>query len=1031
MKSQSVRIAAILAILMLMIPVVQSGPLRAAEPLPLDLRGSAAAYGPRGDLWVVWSAVAGQSSDLFYSRRSADGWSPVGSIYRDDTTWDEAPSLAFDAAGVAWVAWSSSTGSDDTLYLSHWTGRAWSAPIAIPAGDTAPNRQPVLAAAPEGGLWLAWVGFDGNDDEIYAAFWDGTSWSEPQRISGDDVDPAAYDSQPQIAAGRDGSVWVAWNSYEKFLDDEIYAARWDGQRWLPEQRVSVDRDAVAASPSVAVGGDGGAWIAWHSSPDVEELVGRRIHLRAWSVADGWGQEEIVSSSPESYVDETKPCLALDDADRLHVTWRVTGGVEGQGYRAFDGRDWTPARLGVPATAAGSVCLPGSGAPTLLWWPDGEPAVLPHSADLAGAPLPLLPEAQAPVESRDVTIQLVINRHLAFGDSITWGQFTDPATGQLVGDYPARLSQKLNGRVVPSEVINDGVPSERVKPGRFRLTDVSWPMYKPQFLELMEGTNDITHTDAYNDIAFYLDEMVKYVKATGTRVFLSTLIPRQDNRYDETQTMNGYIANVAAKRAVPLVDNWQAFHNSGNWQALMVDYLHPNGTGMQVLADTWYASILTNISWLTEDTEPPQTWIESLPATSECTAAQVQWNGTDNISEQLEFDVQIQKNGGLWTDWLMATLDKSGTYTAGQLGDSLGFRVRGRDMVGNQSDYSAPKYTSLVDSAPPYGVGMAELPAVQKAPFTLSWWGEDACSAVTFDVQCSAGSSTNWQTWLSGVSYTSASFDPETAPCGPPQYGKSYYFRTIARDQAGRTTTSASVSTIVAKYTLAGGVFDIRHQPVAGASVDVDPAPLAAEPRPAGFRAYLAGAGDYEVSASRSGFGLLPPMPLQVAGDVDDADLVLPPHDDVVSNGGFEGGLAGWTASGAVLPELINDGQHTGSGAVKMGGLGGISQLGQPISVPPGLSSPTLSFLVRLDEGTSDDSSLQIELAGASISHTTAVSSAAWTHVWFPVDAALGQTVNLTFTVSNAAAIRLDEVSLGSSGLGGTLVNLPVVLVNHE
>jgi hypothetical protein len=133
----------------------------------------------------------------------------------------------------------------------------------------------------------------------------------------------------------------------------------------------------------------------------------------------------------------------------------------------------------------------------------------------------------------------------------------------------------------------------------------------------------------------------------------------------------------------------------------------------------------------------------------------------------------------------------------------------------------------------------------------------------------------------------------------------------------------------------------------------------------------------------------------------------------------------------VLPELINDGQHTGSGAVKMGGLGGISQLGQTISVPAGLSSPTLSFLVRLDAGTSDDSSLQIELAGASIGHTTAVSSAAWTHVWFPVDAALGQTVNLTFTISNAAAIRLDEVSLGSSGLGGTLVNLPVVLVNHE
>ncbi|MGD8466300.1 MAG: hypothetical protein PVI09_20780, partial [Anaerolineae bacterium] len=175
MRSQSVRIAAILTIMTLMIPVVRSGALEAAEPSPADLRGTAAAYGPGGDLWAVWSEVTGDSSDLFYSRRSADGWSPVGTVYRNATTWDEAPSLAFDAEGVAWVAWSSSTGAGDTLYVSHWTGRRWSLPHQVPAADTVPNRQPVLAAAPDGGLWLAWVGFDGNDDEIYAAFWDGLS----------------------------------------------------------------------------------------------------------------------------------------------------------------------------------------------------------------------------------------------------------------------------------------------------------------------------------------------------------------------------------------------------------------------------------------------------------------------------------------------------------------------------------------------------------------------------------------------------------------------------------------------------------------------------------------------------------------------------------------------------------------------------------------------------------------------------------------------------------------------------------------
>ena len=78
------------------------------------------------------------------------------------------------------------------MHLSHWTGQRWSTPQEVPAWDTIPNREPVLAPAPDGSLWLAWVGFDGNDDEIYAARWNGTRWSDPQQVSGDDTDPAAF-----------------------------------------------------------------------------------------------------------------------------------------------------------------------------------------------------------------------------------------------------------------------------------------------------------------------------------------------------------------------------------------------------------------------------------------------------------------------------------------------------------------------------------------------------------------------------------------------------------------------------------------------------------------------------------------------------------------------------------------------------------------------------------------------------------------------------------------------------------------------
>ena len=47
-------------------------------------------------------------------------------------------------------------------------------------------------------------------------------------------------------------------------------------------------------------------------------------------------------------------------------------------------------------------------------------------------------------------------------------------------------------------------------------------------------------------------------------------------------------------------------------------------------------------------------------------------------------------------------------------------------------------------------------------------------------------------------------------------------------------------------------------------------------------------------------------------------------------------------------------------------------------------------------------------------------------MWLPVDAAAGQALTLTFTVSDNPAVRLDEVSLGSAIKGGSQMLLPLV-----
>ena len=119
------------------------------------------------------------------------------------------------------------------------------------------------------------------------------------------------------------------------------------------------------------------------------------------------------------------------------------------------------------------------------------------------------------------------------------------------------------------------------------------------------------------------------------------------------------------------------------------------------------------------------------------------------------------NSAGWTDWLLETEENSAFYQDGADGDSVGFRVRGRDVVGNQSEYgdSSPKYTTLHDTLDPE-VEMYTLPPAAKPPFSVSWLGEDKCGPLTgFDVEYSVGSPNNWQPWLTDTTSTSGIFDP--------------------------------------------------------------------------------------------------------------------------------------------------------------------------------------------------------------------------------------------------------------------------------
>ncbi|MFC2015761.1 GDSL-type esterase/lipase family protein [Chloroflexota bacterium] len=1003
-----------------------------------------------GVLWAVWEMDTGRDAEIYFSRWTGGGWLPPQPVHNRPQAWDRSPDLVVGAGGKPWVAWSSTERSDPhkaRVYVSRWTGGRWSAPEAVPLGSVSVEncpqcgvaKEPALAAAPDGVLWLAWVGFDGTDDEIFAQTWDGGSWSTPVQVSADDDDPTLYDRQPSLAVGADGEPWLAWTGHQYGADDEIFASHWTGTGWAEERMVSADDGAVDAEPSVALNALGQPWVAWQGRMDDDQYQRRRIMFSRWAIpGSDWTAEEFAASPSGSGPDEVSATLSLDEMGTLRLAW-VTLSDAGSvlTHSKWQESQWAEPRLvqaQVPEQRA-SWAAELEGAPALLWLEPAAPEGVPlESSTVKDTSPPLsrwLDDRQVPDQQGGNSIQSTpfSHRHLAFGDSITWGQYpaSDPFT-----PYSTRLEATLDATVADSYVINSGWPSEGTEKGANRIK-LEVQASRPKYVEIMEGTNDVskqkTPEQVKENLLLMLANAKVHAGVDDVEALLATIIPRLDDRNDETQEMNEQaVIPAAQQRHVPICDMWQAFYDYGPWQTMYWDEKHPNQSGLNLMADVYFDCAVTYFPGVVPETTPPTTWVNPLPAQYECGNVQVSWDGTDNMSWVVDYDLQARVNGGPWTNWLMGTTETSGIYGGGSHGDTVGFHVRGRDRAGNESTWSSEESTQILDTEPPDAAGVHDLPPAQTAPFLVDWWATDACSdIVAYRVQVKVGASGTWQDWLPETPNGYGMFDPSS-----PVYGETYYFRVKAKDEAGLWSAnwSASASTVLARYSLSGQILTIRDEPVAFPEADITPAPLYLETWFGGYRGHLATGGNHDVEASRYGFGTLPPMHLSVGSSTENLDFFLPPADDAVTDGGFEtGGLTNWQTGGSLVPSVTGL-AHTGDWAVQLGDSSETSSLSQEMSPGANLVRPTLSYLARLETGTSASTlEVQIEVdgaPGATQTFVVPVTSAAWAHVWHDLADLPTGTWTVSFAVENAPTVVLDEVSVGSAHAGGGKAYMPFI-----
>lgn len=200
-----------------------------------------------------------------------------------------------------------------------------------------------------------------------------------------------------------------------------------------------------------------------------------------------------------------------------------------------------------------------------------------------------------------------------------------------------------------------------------------------------------------------------------------------------------------------------------------------------------------VYWKTPATPAPAASI-SCPLYANTSAFPVSWSGGGEVN-RFNVDFKID-SAGAWTRWLSGVSYATKNFGEGGSpvtladGNRYYFRVQGYSSGGSgeSSGWNEAANSTLADFAAP--TTQVVTPARSNAlEFPVVWAGSDSGSGVaSYDVQYKTGPAGSWSDWYGLTALITATFGAGSGSgTGTPittQDGKTYYFRTRARDNAG-------------------------------------------------------------------------------------------------------------------------------------------------------------------------------------------------------------------------------------------------------
>jgi len=488
--------------------------------------------------WFAWEVRGPERSDIYLGQLKDWRTTKQINLTADQKGFNFSPSIEFSCRNELWVAWVNYFQKQYTILIKNITaGQLWK----IKSNPASSNLSPHIIIDGSEKIWLIWVGQLRNRDEILYSSLEGEKWTKPLSLN---QNPDVPHFAPSISLDFNRLPHIVWSGYDGG-DYELYYSHWDGNKWSQEEKVTDNQAIADTTPSFSLLFETIPIIAWVRYKNEKHEI-----CLTYKIGGEWQPEAIIADE-KGAIDSLK---LVTLKNRIGIVWQT-----GSKIKAILISDYELNRC---------------------FFQNYNNYNLP------------------PITHSDQINILTLDRdkYIGFGDSITYGIISYEAAPEK--GYVPRLERLINDNIGESQVVNSGVGGEKTAEGLSRINSVI-SAEEAKTIFLMEGTNDVKYEEISMDTAaFNLKRMAEHCLDFGMAVFLSTIIPKdpwEGLTKERILDLNEQIESIASELEINFVNQFNGFiEGTDRNDTLYSDATHPNEDGYQLMAETWYDSLVKTI-----------------------------------------------------------------------------------------------------------------------------------------------------------------------------------------------------------------------------------------------------------------------------------------------------------------------------------------------------------------------------------------------------------------------------------------------------